>query len=172
MTASSPARPMPRTSSRSSLHRPAQADRRQRRRPEQGRRVRPDRHGARRAASRCARASGSCSQVGPDHFTGSLSDAIGPVDIVVDGDTATIRYMMKGGHLKIVQQIQLQPDGKTLSNHVIAQEVRPDIRARRRDDPQARLADRCYEQLAGTAAARRRGCPTLPQSEARCGSIP
>jgi hypothetical protein len=58
--------------------------------------------------------------VGPNHFTGVLSDAIGPVDVVVSGDTATIRYIMKDGHLKIVQQVQAQGDGKTLSNHVIA----------------------------------------------------
>jgi hypothetical protein len=58
--------------------------------------------------------------VGPNHFTGVLSDAIGPVDVVVSGDTATIRYTMKDGHLKIVQQVQAQSDGKTLSNHVIA----------------------------------------------------
>jgi hypothetical protein len=54
---------------------------------------------------------------GPNHFTGSLSDATGPVDIVVSGDTATVRYTMKGG-LKVVQQMQLQGDGRTLSNHV------------------------------------------------------
>ena len=58
--------------------------------------------------------------VGPDRFTGVLSDAIGPVDVVVHGDSATISYVMKDGHLKIVQQIQLEADGKTLSNHVIA----------------------------------------------------
>ena len=58
--------------------------------------------------------------VGPDRFTGVLSDAIGPVDVAVRGDSATISYLMKDGHLKIVQQIQLQTDGKTLSNHVIA----------------------------------------------------
>lgn len=58
--------------------------------------------------------------VGPDHFTGVLSDALGPVDVVAQGDTATISYVMKDGHLKITQQIQLQADGKTLSNHVIA----------------------------------------------------
>jgi hypothetical protein len=49
-----------------------------------------------------------------------LSDAIGPVDVVVRGDSATISYVMKDGHLKITQQIQLQADGKSLSNHVIA----------------------------------------------------
>jgi hypothetical protein len=58
--------------------------------------------------------------VGPNHFSGVLSDADGPVDVVVSGDTATIRYTMKDGHLKIVQQVQAQGDGKTLSNHVIA----------------------------------------------------
>ena len=56
---------------------------------------------------------------GPNHFTGALSDAIGPVDIAVSGDSATIRYTMKGG-LNVVQQMQLQADGRTLSNHVDA----------------------------------------------------
>ena len=58
--------------------------------------------------------------VGPNHFSGVLSDAVGPVDVVVSGDTATIRYIMKDGRLKIVQQVQAQSDGKTLSNHVVA----------------------------------------------------
>jgi hypothetical protein len=40
--------------------------------------------------------------------------------VVTKGDSATISYVMKDGHLKISQQIQLQSDGKTLSNHVIA----------------------------------------------------
>jgi hypothetical protein len=57
---------------------------------------------------------------GPDHFTGTLSDAIGPVDIMVSGDSATVRYIMKDGHLSIVQKMQLQADGRTLSNHVDA----------------------------------------------------
>jgi hypothetical protein len=58
--------------------------------------------------------------VGPGHFTGSLSDAVGPVDVVVRGDSATINYLMRDGRLKIAQQIQLQGDGKSLSNHVVA----------------------------------------------------
>ena len=58
--------------------------------------------------------------VGPNHFTGSLSDAVGPVDILVEADFATIRYVMKEGHLAIVQQVQLQPGGKSLSNRVVA----------------------------------------------------
>ena len=59
-------------------------------------------------------------EVGPGHFTGFLSDAIGPVDVVASGSSATIKYVMKDGHLKIVQQIVLQADGRTLSNHVVA----------------------------------------------------
>lgn len=57
--------------------------------------------------------------IGPDHFTGSLSDATGPVDVVVHRNSATISYIMTDGHLRITQEIQLQPNG-TLSNHVIA----------------------------------------------------
>ena len=57
--------------------------------------------------------------VGPDHFTGTLSDAVGPVEVVVRGDSATISYVMKDGHLNITQQLQLQPNG-TLANHVVA----------------------------------------------------
>jgi hypothetical protein len=57
--------------------------------------------------------------ISADHFTGSLTDASGPVDVVVNGGGATIRYVMKDGGLKIEQQLQLQHDG-TLSNHVIA----------------------------------------------------
>lgn len=55
--------------------------------------------------------------LGPNHFTGSLTDAVGPVDVVVDRDSATIRYTMKGG-LKVEQQLQLQGDGKTITNKV------------------------------------------------------
>jgi hypothetical protein len=57
---------------------------------------------------------------GDNRFTGQLSDAVGPVDITVSGMSATIRYTMRDRGLKVVQQIQLQADGKTLSNHVIA----------------------------------------------------
>ena len=53
-------------------------------------------------------------------WVSSLTDATGPVDVTIKGDTATIRYIMTDGHLSIVQQLQLQPDGKTLANHVTA----------------------------------------------------
>lgn len=56
---------------------------------------------------------------GPDHFTGTLSDASGPVDVTVSGKTATIRYTMKDGGLKVVQLLSLNRDG-TLANHVVA----------------------------------------------------
>ena len=56
---------------------------------------------------------------GPNRFTGTLSDAQGPVDAVIEGNTATIRYTMKEGGLKIVQQLQLQPNG-TIANHTTA----------------------------------------------------
>jgi hypothetical protein len=55
---------------------------------------------------------------GPNRFTGALSDAVGPVDVTVSGDSAVIRYTMKGG-LKVEQKMQLQADGKTLSNNVV-----------------------------------------------------
>jgi len=61
--------------------------------------------------------------VGPDHFSGYLSDAVGPVDVMVRGNSATISYVMKEGRLKITQQIELQADGKSLSNHVIAKKL-------------------------------------------------
>ena len=55
---------------------------------------------------------------GPNHFTGVLTDAVSPVDVTNSGDSAIIRYTMKGG-LKVEQRMQLQDDGKTLSNNVI-----------------------------------------------------
>ena len=56
---------------------------------------------------------------GPNHFTGTLSDASSPVDVTVSGNSATIRYVMKEGGMKIEQQLALRADG-TLSNHVVA----------------------------------------------------
>ncbi len=56
---------------------------------------------------------------GPNRMTGTLTDATSPVEIVVSGDSATIRYIMQGG-LKVEQHLRLQADGRTLSNHVVA----------------------------------------------------
>ena len=43
----------------------------------------------------------------------------GPVDVTVSGDSAVIRYAMKDGHFKFDQRIQLQDDGRSVSNHVM-----------------------------------------------------
>lgn len=56
--------------------------------------------------------------VSQGRYTGALSDAVGPVDVTTTGDEATIHYTMKGG-LKVTQQLKLQGDGRTLSNHVV-----------------------------------------------------
>jgi hypothetical protein len=56
---------------------------------------------------------------GPNGYTGTLSDALGPVQVQVAGDTATIRYVMKSG-LKVEQKLQLRADGKSLSNQTVA----------------------------------------------------
>ena len=56
---------------------------------------------------------------GPNHFTGVLSDAKGPVDVTVSGDSALIRYTMNEGVLKVEQRVKLQRDG-SLSNTVTA----------------------------------------------------
>ena len=55
---------------------------------------------------------------GPNRYTGSLSDAVGPVDVAVTGDTATVRYTMKGG-LKVTQVMTMQAGGRSLSNNVV-----------------------------------------------------
>ena len=57
-------------------------------------------------------------QAAPGHFIGSLSDATGPVDIVVSGNTAVVQYVMKGG-LRVRQQMDLLADGKTMANQVV-----------------------------------------------------
>jgi hypothetical protein len=61
-------------------------------------------------------------ELAPNHFTGTLSDATGPVDMTLTGTTATIRYVMNGG-LNILEMMQLQRDGRTLSNHVEARKL-------------------------------------------------
>ncbi len=58
-------------------------------------------------------------EVSPGHYSGTLTDATGPVDIVISGHVAIIRYVMKGG-LAIEQIMELQAGGKTLANHVVA----------------------------------------------------
>lgn len=56
---------------------------------------------------------------GPGRFTGSLTDAKGPVDITIAGPRATIHYVTPAG-MKIRQQLALQPDGRTILNRLEA----------------------------------------------------
>lgn len=58
-------------------------------------------------------------QTGPDRYSGTLTDATGPVDVQVDGKQALIRYVMKGG-LQVEQRLELQADGRTVTNRVVA----------------------------------------------------
>lgn len=54
---------------------------------------------------------------GSNGFTGTMTDAVGPVQVTVSGSKASIRYKMKGG-ISIDQQLTLQSGGRTLANHV------------------------------------------------------
>ena len=54
---------------------------------------------------------------GLGRYTGTLTDAVGPVDVVVSGARAEVRYSMKKG-LKVTQELALQPDGMTILNHL------------------------------------------------------
>jgi hypothetical protein len=56
-------------------------------------------------------------EVGPGHYSGSMTEAEGPVDVKVSGDTAQIHYVMKGG-LDVAQTLVLQADGRTMLNHI------------------------------------------------------
>ena len=55
--------------------------------------------------------------VAPGRYTGTLTDAEGPVDVAVAGPRARIRYRMPGG-LQVDQQLTLQSDGRTLLNRM------------------------------------------------------
>lgn len=54
-------------------------------------------------------------------FTGTISDAVGPVTVDVEGTKATIRYKMKGG-VNIHQTLSLR-DSRTLSSHLSARKL-------------------------------------------------
>ncbi len=51
----------------------------------------------------------------PGRYTGTLTEATGPVDVRVDGSTLRIRYSMGRG-LRMEQRLVLQPDGVTAVN--------------------------------------------------------
>lgn len=56
-------------------------------------------------------------RAGPNRYTGTLTDAAGPVEIAVAGPRATIGYRMKNG-LGVQQRLALQPGGQTLFNRL------------------------------------------------------
>lgn len=49
------------------------------------------------------------------HFSGTISDAKGPVTGVVTGNRMRIGYTMKGG-MKVEQMLTLAPNGRSLAN--------------------------------------------------------
>ncbi len=56
--------------------------------------------------------------ISPNRFTGTLTDAVGPVEVTIAGPRANIRYRMKSG-LEVEQQLALQSDGRTVLNLLI-----------------------------------------------------
>ena len=56
-------------------------------------------------------------RVAPNHYSGTLTDAVGPVQVTTSGPRAYIRYTMEGG-LQVEQQLALQADGKTVLNRL------------------------------------------------------
>lgn len=55
--------------------------------------------------------------VGPNHYRGTLTDAVGPVDIRTKGSLLTIRYDAKGG-VTIAQSLYLDASGRTALNRM------------------------------------------------------
>ena len=54
-------------------------------------------------------------RVAPDRYTGTLTDAVGPVTAEAIGDRFHITYRMKG-HLAVDQWLTLAPDGRAAHN--------------------------------------------------------
>ncbi|MEO6716725.1 MAG: DUF3833 family protein [Novosphingobium sp.] len=54
-------------------------------------------------------------ETGPGHFSGSLSDASGPVSATVTGNRLGIRYTMRGG-MRVDQVLTFAPGGQSASN--------------------------------------------------------
>jgi hypothetical protein len=57
-------------------------------------------------------------RVAQNRYTGTLTDAIGPVTAEVVGPRAHIRYTMRHG-LAVEQQLAQQPDGTTVFNRLV-----------------------------------------------------
>jgi hypothetical protein len=56
-------------------------------------------------------------RAGPNRYDGSLTDAVGPVQVTTEGPRALIRYTMKNG-FHVEQELALQRDGKTVLNRL------------------------------------------------------
>ncbi len=54
--------------------------------------------------------------VGEGRYTGTLTDAIGPVTGSARGNRLELRYRLKEGGLDAKQVLHLQPDGRTVLN--------------------------------------------------------
>jgi len=57
-------------------------------------------------------------QVGPNRYTGTLSDATGPVEAQVIGRSIRIRYPMKGG-MKVDSRLAPLPGGRIFENKTV-----------------------------------------------------
>ena len=55
-------------------------------------------------------------QTGSHTYTATLSDASGPVTGHTDGNTFTIRYLLRQPSVYMNQSLYLQPDGRTVLN--------------------------------------------------------
>ena len=53
--------------------------------------------------------------ISPDHYSGTLSDAAGPVSAYTSGPRLSLHYRVKGP-LVLHQELQLMHDGKTIDN--------------------------------------------------------
>ena len=71
---------------------------------------------------------------GAGRWTGTLTDATGPVAAEVRGNRLHIRY--DGDGVGIEQWLYLQPDGRTVQNSLVAPEVGRDGGGADGDDPQ------------------------------------
>ena len=58
-------------------------------------------------------------RIAPGRYTGTLTDARGPVSGWVDGRTLRLAFTSTGG-FRVCQTLTLQPDGRTLANRLEA----------------------------------------------------
>jgi hypothetical protein len=56
-------------------------------------------------------------RLAPNRYTGTLTEADGPVSLTTRGPRALIRYRMKNG-MTVQQQLALQADERTILNHL------------------------------------------------------